>query len=43
MFEQKEKVVALIAAGCSTVTEPLAESSHYWNLLQVIISEICGL
>ncbi|XP_062521755.1 gamma-aminobutyric acid type B receptor subunit 2-like isoform X2 [Corticium candelabrum] len=34
MFEQKEKVVALIAAGCSTVTEPLAESSHYWNLLQ---------
>ncbi|XP_062522159.1 gamma-aminobutyric acid type B receptor subunit 2-like isoform X2 [Corticium candelabrum] len=34
MFEQKKKVVALIAAGCSTVTEPLAESSHYWNLLQ---------
>lgn len=30
--------IALLGCGCSVATEPVAETSHYWNISQVSVT-----
>ncbi|XP_072027769.1 gamma-aminobutyric acid type B receptor subunit 1-like [Amphiura filiformis] len=35
LYNSSLSKIMIIGAGCSVATEPTAESSHYWNLIQI--------
>ena len=42
-WQSNTTYVTLLGCGCSTATIPVAETSHYWNIPQVIFVFMCIL
>ena len=42
-WQSNTTYVALLGCGCSQATIPVAETSHYWNIPQVIFVFMCIL